>query len=478
MFLFVARGLIDRRDGAWRLALALTIASLVFSLAKGLAFGEAGILLVLAILLLATRPQFYRPTSMLDQPFTLGWFAAISVIIAAGFGILLLAFQSAGPALHDFWWQFAFDAQAPRALRALLGASVLAIGFGVAQLLRPPKGLARPPSDADLHLAAAIIARQSRSDTLLALMGDKSFLFSASKSTFLMFGKRGRSWVALLDPVGPRVEWPDLIKRFVKQAHAHGGRAAFYQIRPENLPFYLDAGLSVVKLGEDAHVLLKTFSLQGGSAAHLRYALKRGEREGLSFEYVCPETSERYMSAIRYISAEWLSGRAGEEKGFSVAAFRPRFLAGQAFGLVSAKGKPIAFASVMTTDIRDEASIGLMRSSPAASSYAMDFLFTKLILTLKDQNFEVLNLGAAPLSGLRPEPLSSRWHWLGAQIWKHGDRFYNFRGLRTFKAKFNPSWEPRYFAASGTLGPYIALADVTALIGTGFPSSAPECEVA
>ena len=55
-----------------------------------------------------------------------------------------------------------------------------------------------------------------------------------------------------------------MIKRLVTLAHAHGGRAAFYQIPPESLPFYLDAGLTVVKLGEDARVRLPSFRLEGG----------------------------------------------------------------------------------------------------------------------------------------------------------------------------------------------------------------------
>ena len=94
-----------------------------------------------------------------------------------------------------------------------------------------------------------------------------------------------------------------------------------------------------------------------------------------------------------------------------------------------------------------------MRHRAKASPYAMEFLFTQLILALKSEGFETLSLGVAPLSGVRRQPLSSRWHWIGAQIWKHGDRFYNFQGLRTFKGKFNPVWEPRYLAASGTVGP-------------------------
>jgi phosphatidylglycerol lysyltransferase len=59
-----------------------------------------------------------------------------------------------------------------------------------------------------------------------------------------MFGKRGRSWIALFDPIGPREEWPDLIARFIKTARACAGRAAFYQIRPESLPVYLKLALA------------------------------------------------------------------------------------------------------------------------------------------------------------------------------------------------------------------------------------------
>ena len=125
----------------------------------------------------------------------------------------------------------------------------------------------------------------------------------------------------------------------------------------------------------------------------------------------------------------------------------------------------------MTTGAQKEASIGLMRLTSTASPYAMEFLFTKLILELKNMGYGSLSLGIAPLSGVSAAPLSSRWHRLGEMIWRYGTRLYNFQGLRAFKNKFNPMWEPRYLAASGTLSPFVVLADATALIGARFKSS-------
>src|SRR5579872_6864712 len=469
VFLFVARGLIDRRDGAWRLALALSLSSLIFSLLKGLAFGEAAFLVFFSCLLLATRQQFTRPTSMFDQPFTWGWTNAVGAILVASFGILWLAFHHVQSGLHGLWWQFEFDAQAPRAIRALLGASVVAVSFGLRQLLRAPAGSAQSPNALELEDAGKIIERHCRGDAMMAYMGDKSFLFSPSRSTFLMFGKRGRSWIALFDPIGPHEDWSDLINQFIRVSKDHGGRASFYHVRPENLPIYLDAGFTAMKLGEEAVVDLASFHLKGGQSAHLRYALKRGERDGLRFELLPPEQSPSSLDDLAAISKRWMDARRGEEKGFSVAAFERNFVSRQHVGVLIEKGQTVAFASAMITSAGDEATLGLMRSAALKSPVAMEFLFTSLILALRDLGYARFSLGVVPLAGLRSAPLASRWHRIAALIWKHGDRFYNFQGLRAFKNKFNPRWEPRYFVAAGALGPFVTLADAAALINAGPP---------
>jgi phosphatidylglycerol lysyltransferase len=462
ILLFSARGLFHRLDGAWWLATLASGVAFFASFTKGLAYTEAALLGALLLLLLPARRQFTRRASLLNQPFTAAWMIAIAAVLAAACALFVVAFQH-GCQDQACWWSMPFDAQQPRASRALVSVCVLSIALGVTSLLRAAKGVVEPADDSALDKAARIIAAQDRSDVLLALMGDKSFMFSTTGQSFLMYAKRGRSWIALFDPVGPASEWSDLVWDFVELAASHGGRAAFYQVRPESLPLYIDAGLNIVKLGEEARLSLTDFSLQGSRRTNLRYSLKRGERDGLTFELVAPEEAARFLPELRRLSDAWIAAHGGREKGFSVAAFSARYILAQYIALVRQNGLVVGFASVMTTPGRREATIGLMRHVPAASAYSMEFLFTRLILALKEGGFGVLSLGVAPLSGVSPTPLASRWYQVARLLWRHGTMLYNFKGLRTFKGKFDPVWEPRYLAVSGNLGPFFALADAAVL---------------
>lgn len=459
LLLFVTRGLFRRLDGAWWLAVSLAVLGAGFSLAKGLAFGETAVLGVFVLLLLLARRLFDRPASLLREPLTLSWIVAVGIVVAISVWILFFAFRNV-PYSHDLWWQFEFNAKAPRALRATFAVAILASGIALWQLLRLAPGRVEGPTALDLQMAASIVRQQERSDAMLAIMGDKSFLFSRSGEAFLMYRKRGRSWVALGDPVGPREDWSELVSRFMELADAHGGRAAFYQVRADGLALYLNAGLRLVKLGEEARIPLASFKLDGSQRAGLRYALRRGERDGLSFEVIEPDRVGPMLPTLRQIAESWTESRRSREKGFSVAGFKPEFVATQTVVLVRQGGTPVAFATVMTTDCRTEATVGVMRHLPDASAYAMEYLFTRLALHLKELSFSSLSLGMAPLSGLVPTPLASVWHRIAYLIWRHGERLYKFRGLRAFKSKFGPTWEPRYLAASGAVGPLVTLAEV------------------
>jgi phosphatidylglycerol lysyltransferase len=97
----------------------------------------------------------------------------------------------------------------------------------------------------------------------------------------------------------------------------------------------------------------------------------------------------------------------------------------------------------------------------------MEVLFARLLMHFKQEGYEWFSLGMAPLAGLSGNPVAPIWHRLGRAAYDHGEAFYNFRGLRAFKSKFDPVWAPRYLAVAGGLNPLLAMADVTVLISGG-----------
>ncbi len=464
--LFVARGLLVRLDAAWWAALLLSILAAVLAIPKGIAISEASLLGLLAVLLAISRRQFDRRSALFALTLERGWWLSIALVVASCVWLMFFVYQDV-PYTDQLWWKFEFDAHAPRSLRALVGVVVTVLAVATWQLFRETKGKAALPTAQELDRAAAIVAKQYTAEGCLALTGDKSFLFSESGAAFIMYGKRGRTWVALFDPVGPRSEWPDLIWRFIEMSHVHGGRAAFYQVRPDALPFYLDAGLRAYKLGEQASVPLGDFTLKGPRRANLRHGVNRAEREGLKFEVVAHDQIDPLLPELRAVSDAWLHAQNAREKAFSLGTFDEGYLRLNPIALVRQFDRIVAFATLMGTQMKKEATVDLMRHVPGAPAGTMDFLFARVILHFQSLGFERFGLGMAPMSGMASHELAPRWHRFGRFAFERGGRFYNFRGLRSFKEKFDPEWQARYLAAPGGIAPFFVLADVAALINGG-----------
>jgi len=464
--LFVARGMLSRLDAAWWAGLGLAAMSLLMALPKGIAVWEAVLLVSLVTALALSRKQFTRKASLLSVPFSGGWLLAMGAIVAALVALLFFAYQDVDYT-RELWWQFEFDGHAPRSLRALVGIALLALVLAVRQLLRPASAAAQAPEAAELAQADAIVRRQDNADGLLSLTGDKQFLFSETGNAMTMYGRQRRSWIALFDPLGPESEQAELVWRFVERAREAGARACFYQVRPQSLSMYLDVGLRLFKLGEYAYVPLADFSLEGKRRSNLRYSLKRAEREGAKFEMVAAEAVPAILEELRAISEAWLAEHRTAEKRFSVGAFIDDYVLRQPVAIVRHEGLIVAFATLLTTETKAEATVDLMRHLPKMPYGTMDFLFAQVMLHFRELGFRRFGLGMAPLSGMARHSLAPFWHRGGRLLFAHGENFYNFRGLRAFKEKFDPQWEARYLASPGGIAPLLLLADIAALISGG-----------
>lgn len=180
-----------------------------------------------------------------------------------------------------------------------------------------------------------------------------------------------------------------------------------------------------------------------------------------------PEQVTQFIPQLQDISAQWLAAKNTREKGFALGRFEPSYLVHCHCALVSVAGQPVAFANLWTGDGKSEVSVDLMRHASAAPKGVMDYLFAELFLWGAAQGYRYFNLGMAPLSGLESHPLAPLWHRIGTLVFRHGEHFYNFEGLRAYKQKFHPEWRPKYLVASRGLGWPSALIDVAALISGG-----------
>ncbi len=308
-----------------------------------------------------------------------------------------------------------------------------------------------------------------RASGYLAMVGDKAFLMDDARRAFIMYGVQGRSWVSMGDPVGDEAAFDDLVRTFREEAWRHGGWSVFYQVRPEHLVLYLDLGLALTKLGEEARVPLEGFNLEGKARGDFRTAIRRAEREGVSFEIRRPGQFDELIPELRAVSDAWIEAKSTREKSFSLGSFREDYLARTPVALALRDGHPVAFANLWTpTACREEASLDLMRYHPeTAPKMVMDFLFARVLLWASEEGYRWFNLGMAPLAGLETGPLAPLWSRLGSTVFRYGEHFYNFQGLRSYKEKFGPVWEPRYLASPGGLVIPRALANVSSLVSGG-----------
>ena len=469
ILVLLAFGLSRRLDAAWAATVGLVVLGAVLALLKGFNWEETTALALIGLVLAPLRVAFPRKARLTRMEITPGWMlSALAAIAGSGF----LAYWSFSNVDYsdELWWRVVVDDDASRALRASAGVSILFMAIGIWRLISTP---AAPPvvgdDDPSFAKVRAILASAegSNPEANLALLGDKRFLFSASGESFLMFGVRGRSWIALGPPVGKREERMDLLWRFRELADAHAARPAIYGIGPDILPEVVELGFAIQKTGESAAVPLDSFSLKGRKREVLRRNWRKAGEVGATFEVVTADQVVALLPELEAISDNWLSQHAGGDKAFSMGGFVEGYVSEFPCALVRVEDKIVAFATIWTTPDLSAFSMDLMRYSEDAPKNVMDYLFVELLHWGATQDYVAFEFGVAPLAGLEDRPLAPIMSRVGRLLFERGEEIYNFRGVRRYKDKYDPIWQPRYVAAPNKWAIPMLLADVSMLSSGG-----------
>jgi phosphatidylglycerol lysyltransferase len=281
----------------------------------------------------------------------------------------------------------------------------------------------------------------------LAFSNQLSFFISTDKKAFLQFSTIGHTAVVLGDPAGRPESFYPLLNEFYEKADTLGYEIIFYQTHQKYMGMYHDFGNIFFKLGEEAIVDLENFNLSGKKKAGLRATINKFKREGYQFSVIEPPYSEKLFHELEMVSNKWLGKR--REKGFSVGFFDRDYLSKAPVAILRDKDdRLMAFASIMPTYQNGVLSIDLMRYLPNSPGGLMDALFIHLFEWAKENGYHTFNMGMAPLSKVGETRNSFLRERIAANVFENIQYMYSFAGLRKFKEKFSPQWEPRFMVYS------------------------------
>ncbi|MCC3371749.1 bifunctional lysylphosphatidylglycerol flippase/synthetase MprF [Cohnella sp. REN36] len=447
LMLVLSEGIRLQVKRAYYATLVLLTAGAVFSILKGFDYEEALFLAFVFILLWVSKDRFRREEVVFSVRKVAVW-GAVTLVVT----ILYLSVGRLANEPPERWIPTKVYTRYMLRDQDFLHEAALALAMtwlllSVRWLLRPRLPASPlPDSRAFARLQEFLKTHNGNFLTHLLFLGDKSFLWTSDGKAMLAYGRTRHTLVALGDPIGEASAIREAVRTFREYADRHASTAVFYQIKAEHLPMYHEFGYRFFKLGEEAVVPLAKFGLTGRSKADLRAACNRFEREGYRFEMVEPPFPPLFLVELREVSDEWLAGRA--EKGFSLGAFRESYLElAPVAVLKDGEGRIAAFASLMPVyDGGRSVSVDLMRYRKGLHGGVMDVLFVHLLQWAKAAGYERFNLGMAPLASVGESEYSYRGERIARLIFLKGDHFYSFQGLRRFKEKFDPDWEPRYLA--------------------------------
>ena len=463
LLVILSQGLVRRISGAYWLTLAALAVAAVAAVMNKFDLDSIFLLLAMAVILWPFQGLFNRTAKLTRSVLSPGWFA-LAGGIAVSAATLFFFVHQATPYSAELWTEFSSIANTPRALRAGLAGSSVFLFTTVWLAIQPTTFHTRSPGKQALQKVEAIIHQQNDPQSCLALSGDKELFFNDSADAFLMYAVQGNKWIAYSDPVGPREAIEPLVWSFWEEAYDNGAHPVMFEVSEAYMSLWIEMGFSLHKIGEEAVLNLKDFSLSGNDFKSMQAAHDKELTDGLEMTICTPPHDQAFMEDLRAISNAWMAGKVGGEKGFSLGRFDPDYLQHFAIAAIKRNGKILAFANILRPGDGTRVSIDVMRYPPDFASDMMEFLFVELIEYARKTGAEEFSLSLAPLTGIEIRKRARLWNRFGAIMFRHGRSFYNFEGLRAFKQKFQPDWRPRFVAVPPGISPVSALKDVTLII--------------
>jgi phosphatidylglycerol lysyltransferase len=449
LLLLVARALAHGKRQAWWLSLGLLGLAVLSALPGHAHAPQLLLLLVLGLVaLLALAPLFARRS---DPRALRRGYVALAVSLC---GLLVLrevqqvwpaGLVPGGPLLRQL-------------TRDLLRGGVLgALTYGVAAVLRPVRA-ARHLAQDERARARAVVRRYGRLSTAyFAAADDKRFFWSASGRALVAYRLIGGVALVLGDPVGPEEEHDALLLAFAAYCRQQDWTAAWYLASPPVRAWGRQWGMPAYQVGEEAVVEIDRFTTAGKVGAPVRHAVTRARKGGMQLRcWQGEELPADVFAGMQRVSRAWQAAQdAPIQRGFSMGRF-PADWSRELLTVVACDRAGDVQAFLTWTPLYQGGgwSLDVMRRTGEAAPGTMEGLIVESIAWARHHGQRRMSLGLAPLAGLGAEPDGSigsvelepprPLERLAGRLHQRQRFLANYATLSRFKAKFQPTWEPRY----------------------------------
>jgi phosphatidylglycerol lysyltransferase len=289
------------------------------------------------------------------------------------------------------------------------------------------------------------------------------------------FNEFGKVWLVPGEPLASAHGQAALADRFLQAARAEGRTVGFLPVTERFAKHSSELGLRAIKIGAAPYFDLATWAPRGDRAKKVRAGMNQAFRAGIRVTKVT-DIDEALKKETECLWKSWLTTRRSPTRFgwlFAVDLFRnserKRY-----FTARDPAGKLVGFLGASPIPARQGWYLEDVLRLPDAPNGTTDLLIVEALKSLKHDGAKLETLGTAPMamegSVASSVHCSRRLSQMTRLLASLCPIFYNFDGVRHFKAKFAPSWwESEYALMSPnfTAPPRVFSAVIQAVVPAG-----------
>ncbi|MFC6011669.1 bifunctional lysylphosphatidylglycerol synthetase/lysine--tRNA ligase LysX [Nocardia lasii] len=388
-----------------------------------------------------------------------------------------------------------FDGRPPHGVNFLLGLfGAVALLVAVIVLLRSQRA-DNAMTGRDESAIRGLLATADVEDSLgyFATRRDKAVIFAPNGKAAITYRVELGVCLASGDPIGSRESWGPAVRAWLRQADEFGWAPAVMGASEIGATAFRDAGMSALRLGDEAILDTRSFSLAGPHMKQVRQAANRLRKQGFSVRARrWHDVAADEHAAILARADAWRDTET--ERGFSMALGRlgdP--LDGDCLLVeaVDADDRVRGMLSFVPWG-RTGVSLELMRRDPHSPNGVMELMISQLALNSDQYGITRISLNFAVFRSVFEEggrigagPILRVWR----RVLLFFSRWWQLEALYRSNVKYHPRWVPRFFLfADNRQLPRVAMAcglaegflprmghTPDAAVHTGHRSAVPDC---